>query len=338
MDYAGFLIRLLSIGVIVLLLISVIASSKNKQHRKGNLSITKLNEGYQAMKSELSKHLMDKKALKKDLKAQKKQKKADSKQKPSAENEPKRVYVLDFDGDMKASAVASLREEITAVLSVAKITDEVVVRLESPGGVVHGYGLAASQLQRIRDKGIPLTVTVDKVAASGGYMMACVADKIVAAPFAILGSIGVVAQVPNIHRLLERNTIDVELHTAGKYKRTLTMLGENTDDGREKFKQDLEDTHDLFKRFVAQNRPSLDVDAVATGETWYGSEAIANQLADAVMTSDSYLEQFYAEMDVLKVTYSQPKPLTERLGFGVLSALEQKATTWLSSVLNHRGY
>lgn len=337
-DYAGFLIRLLSIGVIILLLISVIASSRGKQQLRGNLSVTKLNEGYHTMKSELSKHLLDKKAFKKEQKAEKKQKKAGHKSQSSADSETKHVYVLDFDGDLKASAVTSLREEITAVLSVAKPSDEVVVRLESPGGVVHGYGLAASQLQRIRDKGIPLTVTVDKVAASGGYMMACVADKIVAAPFAILGSIGVVAQVPNIHRLLERNTIDVELHTAGKYKRTLTMLGENTDEGREKFKQDLEDTHDLFKRFVAQNRPSLDVDAVATGETWYGSEAIDNRLADAVMTSDSYLEQFYADVDVLKVKYTEPKALTERLGFGVLSALETKATSWLSKLLTHRGY
>lgn len=246
--------------------------------------------------------------------------------------------MLDFDGDMKASAVQSLREEITAVLSVASADDEVVVRLESPGGVVHGYGLAASQLQRIRDRGIPLTVTVDKVAASGGYMMACVADKIVAAPFAILGSIGVVAQIPNIHRLLERNTIDVELHTAGKYKRTLTMLGENTEEGREKFKQDLEDTHDLFKRFVSQNRPVLDIDAIATGETWYGSEAIDNKLADAVMTSDTYLEQYYHDFDVLQVTFREPKALTERLGLSILSAVEQKATGWLSKVLHHRGF
>ncbi|MEC8483301.1 MAG: protease SohB, partial [Pseudomonadota bacterium] len=274
-DYAGFLIRLLSIALIILLILSVVASGKSKQRKGGNLTISKLNEGYQAMKSELSKQLFDKKTLKQHQKALKKQKKEEQKQKVDQE-EKKRVYVIDFDGDMKASAVQSMREEITAILSVATAKDEVVVRLESPGGVVHGYGLAASQLQRIKDKGVPLTVTVDKVAASGGYMMACVADKIVAAPFAILGSIGVVAQVPNIHRLLERNTIDVELHTAGKYKRTLTMLGENTDEGREKFKQDLEDTHELFKRFVSTNRPVLDIETIATGETWYGSEAVEN--------------------------------------------------------------
>ncbi|RUM50726.1 MAG: protease SohB, partial [Marinomonas sp.] len=319
-DYAGFLIRLLSIALIILLILSVVASGKSKQRKGGNLTISKLNEGYQAMKSELSKQLFDKKTLKQQQKALKKQKKEEQKQKVDQE-EKKRVYVIDFDGDMKASAVQSMREEITAILSVATAKDEVVVRLESPGGVVHGYGLAASQLQRIKDKGIPLTVTVDKVAASGGYMMACVADKIVAAPFAILGSIGVVAQVPNIHRLLERNTIDVELHTAGKYKRTLTMLGENTDEGREKFKQDLEDTHELFKRFVSTNRPVLDIETIATGETWYGSEAVENKLADSVMTSDAYLEQFYADYDVLQVSYRETKGLTERIGLGVFSAL-----------------
>lgn len=336
-DYAGFLIRLLSIALIILLILSVVASGKSKQRKGGNLTISKLNEGYQAMKSELSKQLFDKKTLKQQQKALKKQKKEEQKQKVDQE-EKKRVYVIDFDGDMKASAVQSMREEITAILSVATAKDEVVVRLESPGGVVHGYGLAASQLQRIKDKGIPLTVTVDKVAASGGYMMACVADKIVAAPFAILGSIGVVAQVPNIHRLLERNTIDVELHTAGKYKRTLTMLGENTDEGREKFKQDLEDTHELFKRFVSTNRPVLDIETIATGETWYGSEAIENKLADSVMTSDAYLEQFYADYDVLQVSYRETKGLTERIGLGVFSALEQKATKWLSKAIHHRGF
>ncbi len=338
-DYAGFLIRLLSIALIVLLIVAVVAGSKGKQ-RKGNLSVVKLNEGYKAMKEELRKQLHDKKALKKEQKALKKEQKAKAKEKSKETSEApvKRVYVLDFDGDIKASAVSSLREEVSAILSVATQQDEVVVRLESPGGVVHGYGLAASQLQRIRDKDIPLTVTVDKVAASGGYMMACVANKIVAAPFAILGSIGVVAQVPNIHRLLDKSNIDVELHTAGKYKRTLTMLGENTDEGREKFKQDLEDTHDLFKRFVSGNRPVLDMDTIATGETWYGSEALENHLADEVMTSDAYLEQFYADTDVLHVSYREPKPLTERFGMSVLSAVETKATGWLTKILTTKGY
>ncbi|MBJ7538860.1 protease SohB [Marinomonas sp. C1424] len=340
-DYAGFLLKLVSVALVIGFLLAAVAGSKKKS-QPGSLSVTKLNEGYDDMKAELDKQLLDKKTLKNLAKEKKKQEKQDKKlhKKSAKEEEPskKRLYVLDFDGDIKASAVSTMREEITAVLSVAKPEDEVVVRLESGGGVVHGYGLAASQLQRIREAKIPLTVCVDKVAASGGYMMACVADKIIAAPFAILGSIGVVAQVPNVHRLLDKSLIDVELHTAGRYKRTLTMLGKNTDEGREKFKQDLEDTHDLFKRFVSAQRPQLDIENIATGDTWYGSEALDNKLVDVVMTSDAYLVSHYADTEVVQVTYKQPKGMAERLGLSFFSALEQKAVSWVGKLTQSRGY
>lgn len=341
-DYAGFLLKLASIVIAIGVVLTMIGNSKGKS-RSGSLSVTKLNDSYDQMKSELDQQLLDKKALKEKTKERKKQKKEEKKTHKKmhsldAENIKKRLYVLDFDGDIKASAVTTMREEITAVLSVARPEDEVVVRLESGGGVVHGYGLAASQLQRIREANIPLTVCVDKVAASGGYMMACVADKIIAAPFAILGSIGVVAQIPNVHRLLDKNMIDVELHTAGRYKRTLTMLGKNTDEGREKFKQDLEDTHDLFKRFVSTQRPSLDIDAIATGDTWYGSEAVDNRLVDQVMTSDAYLVSHYEQADVIHIAYKQRKAMSERLGLSLFSAFEQKAVAWISKVIQSRGY
>jgi len=169
-------------------------------------------------------------------------------------------------------------------------------------------------------------------------MMACVANKIVAAPFAILGSIGVVAQVPNVHRLLDKSLIDVELHTAGKYKRTLTMLGKNTDEGREKFKQDLEDTHGLFKRFVSEQRPQLDIEEIATGDTWYGREALENKLVDDVMTSDAYLVAQYKDSEVVQVSYKQPKGMAERFGLSVFSAFEQKAVTWLGKLTQSRGF
>ncbi|MEP3351419.1 MAG: protease SohB [Marinomonas sp.] len=342
-DYAGFLLKLISIGIFIVVILAMIASGKRKT-QPGSLSVTKLNESYDAMKAELDRQLLDKKDLKNKEKEKKKAAKLEKKaQKKTAKEEAvaeekKRLYVLDFDGDIKASAVTSMREEITAVLSVAKPQDEVVVRLESGGGVVHGYGLAASQLQRIREANIPLTVCVDKVAASGGYMMACVADKIIAAPFAILGSIGVVAQVPNVHRLLDKSLIDVELHTAGRYKRTLTMLGKNTDEGREKFKQDLEDTHGLFKRFVSSQRPQLEIEDIATGDTWYGSEALENKLVDAVMTSDAYLVSHYDNADVIQVTYKQPKGMAERFGLSVFSAFEQKAVSWFGKLTQSKGY
>ena len=112
---------------------------------------------------------------------------------------------------------------------------------------------------------IGMNATFDKVAASGGYMMACIGDRILSAPFAVLGSIGVVAQIPNLHRLLKKHDVDYEVLTAGEYKRTLTVFGENTDKGRQKFQEDLELTHVLFKDFVSRYRPQLDIDQVLGG-------------------------------------------------------------------------
>ncbi len=232
----------------------------------------------------------------------------------AATKEPgRRVFVLDFHGDLQASATAALREEISALLQIADNRDEVVLRLESSGGMVHAYGLAASQLQRLRDRGLTLTVCVDKVAASGGYMMACVGQRIVAAPFAIIGSIGVVAQLPNLHRLLQRRDVDIELHTAGAFKRTLTLLGENTPEGREKFRQELDETHALFKQFVRQHRNRLDIDRVATGEHWYGTQALELRLVDEISTSDDYLLRLLDQAQLYRLRYRVPRPLSRRL-------------------------
>lgn len=267
---------MLAIAALAVLAVSL---GQRKNRQKGELQLTDLGEQYREMQREMRLARMGDAEQKIWSKQFKKQTKADGKLKKqraksgAVEVTKPCLYVLDFKGSMDAHEVTSLREEISAVLAAATPQDEVLLRLESPGGVVHGYGLAASQLERLRKGGIRLTVAVDKVAASGGYMMACVADRIVAAPFAIIGSIGVVAQIPNFHRLLKKNDIDVELHTAGQFKRTLTLFGENTEQGREKFREDLNETHELFKQFVHQQRPSLDIDSVATGEHWFGSQA-----------------------------------------------------------------
>ncbi len=239
-----------------------------------------------------------------------------------------RVWVIDFKGSMDAHEVNALREEVTAVLAVAKPGDRAVVRLESPGGVVHGYGLAASQLQRLRDKNIPLTVTVDKVAASGGYMMACVAEKIIAAPFAIVGSIGVVAQIPNFNRFLKSKDIDIELHTAGQYKRTLTLLGENTEEGRQKFREDLNETHHLFKEFVQRMRPALDIEQVATGEHWYGQQALEKGLVDEINTSDEVILGLMEGREVLNVRYMQRKKLIDRVTGSAAESADRLLLRW----------
>ena len=249
-----------------------------------------------------------------------------------------KIYILDFKGDIQASAVENLREEITLILATAKAgKDRVVVRLESPGGAVHGYGLAAAQLVRLRDAGFNLTICVDKVAASGGYMMACIANEIVSAPFAVVGSIGVVAQVPNFNRLLKEHHVDFELYTAGQFKRTVTMFGENTAEGKAKFEEELQQTHELFKHFVEKYRPQLNVEKVATGEHWYGKDALELNLVDKLQTSDEYLLSLLAQHDVYVIDTRRKPTLGEKLGLqaaqmadGLVPAVMNKVMETLS--------
>ena len=322
LEYAGFLARAVTVLVVIVVILAMMTALRSRgRTRAGELLVTSLNDFYSELKDTIELNVLDKTQLKARRKALSAQEKQDKK----AGLNKARVFVLDFDGDIKASAADSLRHEITALLAVAQPTDEVVLRLESGGGMVHSYGLASSQLARIRDAKIPLTVCVDKVAASGGYMMACIGDKILSAPFAVLGSIGVVAQLPNIHRLLKKNNIDVEILTAGEHKRTLTMLGENTEQGREKFLQDLQTTHDLFKKFVVRYRPQLDIDAVATGEVWLGTDAREQQLVDQLQTSDEYLSKRAAEADLYALQFVQKKSLQERVGLSAGAALEHVA-------------
>lgn len=334
-QYFFFLAKAVTVLVVVLLIVLAIAASKGRPRRsEGTLSVVRVNDRFSRMAERLGQAVLSKSARK----AQDKQRKQDAKAKAkAADNDAKgRVFVLNFHGDIKASALENLRHEVTAVLDIARSQDEILVRLESGGGMVHAYGLAASQLVRIRDAGIPLTITVDKVAASGGYMMACIADRILVAPFAMLGSIGVVAQLPNFHRLLKKHQVDFEMLTAGEYKRTLTLFGENTDKGREKFQEDLENIHQLFKRFVAQYRPALDVESVATGEVWFGTEALDKQLADEVKTSDQYLSERVREADVFELNYQQRKRLQDRLSGGMAQAVDRLLLTWVSRFHNQR--
>ncbi|MBB1520915.1 protease SohB [Aquipseudomonas guryensis] len=334
MDYAEFLLRTVTLVVAVIVVLVTIAALRSKGRSKGSghLDVHKLNDFYKALRERLEHALLDKAELKARHKAEAKQAKIDKK----AGTSKPRVFVLDFDGDIKASATDSLRHEVTALLSMASATDEVVVRLESGGGMVHSYGLASSQLARIRDAGIPLTICVDKVAASGGYMMACVGQKILAAPFAILGSIGVVAQLPNVHRLLKKHDIDFEVLTAGEYKRTLTVFGENTDKGREKFQEDLETTHVLFKNFVARYRAQLVIDEIATGEVWLGIAALEKQLVDELKTSDEYLAERAREADLFHLHYAEKKSLPERFGLAASVALDRVLLNWWNRLHQQR--
>jgi len=318
LEYGSFLLKVITIVVAIIIVIGVAASAGRKASQEG-LEVENLNKKYKGLATALREAVLNKGERKKAAKEEKKRQKAQAK----GSSDRPRSFIINFKGDLKATAVPSLREEVSAVLDVACADDEVIVCLENHGGVVHEHGLAASQLARIRDRDIPLIVCVDKVAASGGYLMACVASRIYAAPFAILGSIGVLAQIPNFNRLLDSHGVDFEQVTAGKYKRTVTMFGENTDEERAKLKEELEDVHRLFKAAISKYRPQLDLDKVATGEHWYGSTALELDLADEIKTSDEVLTERAIERDLYQLSYRIKQPLQKRLMANIDSTLEK---------------
>ena len=351
-DYLVFLFEAATVVAAILVVLSAMAtfSARRRHAPKGALEVIRLNDYLDDLRHGLEQAMLSRgqyrKAARREAKKARRTAKKEAKQAARSQDAPEaaaesdtdgaqaqepaksRVYALTFEGDMDATKVSHLRHEINAVLTKAGSGDEVVVRVKSFGGRVHGYGLAASQLQRVREHGINLVVAVDQVAASGGYLMAAVANKVIAAPFAVVGSIGVVAEIPNVHRLLKKNDVDVEVITAGRYKRTLTVLGENTDEGRRKFTEEMEDLHVLFQEFVNEQRPGVELEKVATGEAWYGRRAIELNLVDEIATSDEYLMRRCAEADVFEVRWVEHKKPLERLLGEVESGLKQ-VVQWL---------
>lgn len=308
-QYGLFLVELLSAVVLLAaaVLFMILLSRRHSDH-VGSMNVEKLNDKFDETRDAVNRVLLDKKAFRHQKKELSK-KSRDERDK----DERERVYVLDFKGDVHASANVSLREEINAILSVARKGETVLLRLENAGGTVHEHGLAASQLLRLKSHDLKLVIAVDKVAASGGYLMACVADTILAAPFAIVGSIGVLTQLPNFHRWLESRGVDFEQVTAGKFKRTLTVFGENTDEDRAKVREELEEIHALFKARISEYRPQVDIEAVATGEHWYGVKALELALVDAIQTSDEYVRERVAEADVYRFEFRRKKTVHERV-------------------------
>ncbi|MFD2110586.1 protease SohB [Thiorhodococcus fuscus] len=324
-DYGLFLAKTLTLLLGIVVLLVLVFRLRQGSDQSERLEVTDLGERHRNLASSLKEFSLSRKEYKVFLKAERRREKEREKERADSR---KRLFVIDFKGDIRASEVGALRMLVTALLLEAREGDEVLVRLDNAGGMVSEHGLAASQLARIRSKGIPLTVAVDKVAASGGYLMACVADRIIAAPFAVLGSIGVLAELPNFHRLLDRYGVDFELHTAGAHKRTLTLFGENTDEGRAKLCEQLEETHRLFKTFVAEYRPDLDLDQVATGEYWHGQRAVELGLVDSIQTSDDFLLDASQGRDLLQLKYRAAKKPIERLLSAIQSTLDRAFVTW----------
>jgi serine protease SohB len=332
-EYGLFLLETVTVVaavVVVLAAVVVIGSRAVRGHRPGRrgLQVDNLNRKYEDLSFALRSRTMPAKAAKAQAKALKKQRKALDAARPapmsprpggapaegpSGAGARPRVFVLDFHGDMRATEVAALREEVTAIVTVARPGDEVVVRLENPGGLISDQGLAAAQLMRLRSRGLRLVVAVDKVAASGGYMMACVADRILAAPFAVVGSIGVIAEIPNLYRLLDRSGIEFEQVTGGEFKRTVTPFTRTTQAKREKLTSQIEDVHALFKEFVGRHRPQLDLERVGTGEHWYGPRAVELGLVDELVTSDDHLLARSADADLYTVSWSPGRTPARKL-------------------------
>jgi len=318
-DYGLFLAKLGTVAVAIVVVVGVIvALTKRGAHQEG-LLVEHLNKRLEGLGDTVRLAVQGKDQFKHTFKERKKE----AKELAKKGSQRKRVYVIDFKGDIRATATTSLREEVSAVLAVASEDDQVLVRLENSGGTVHEHGLAASQLLRIKEKNIPLIISVDKVAASGGYLMACVASRIIAAPFAIVGSIGVIAQLPNFNRFLEDKGVDFEQITAGRYKRTVTMFGKNTDEDRGKLKEEIEDVHELFKMQILGHRPQIDIERIATGEHWYGTRALELGLIDEIRTSDDFLSEAATECDLYGVTFKRKKSLSERLLGGAESLLSR---------------
>ena len=330
-EYGMFVAKVVTTVIAIVVVISAVSVSGGRGRRgikRGTVRVSKLNEHFEELRDSLREVVLDKQSLKSLRKEEKKQAKADKKEAKavrknqsdddsgeiSTAGSTKRVYVINFKGNIAADAVVCLREEVSAILSLATPDDEVLVRLESPGGMVHAYGLASSQLVRLKHAQIPLTVCVDKVAASGGYMMACLANKLVAAPFAIIGSIGVLVQLPNFHRVLKKHEVDYEIISAGEFKRTLTTFGEITEKGRDKVREDVETIHGIFKHWVKEHRPSVDIDKIATGETWLGTQAKERYMVDEIHTSDECILSACETADVFEVEYELPKSFQEKLG------------------------
>lgn len=320
-EYGLFLAKVITIVIALLIVIGAVAAMRTRSRPRERLELRRLNRRYREMLKRIESELAPRRSPWR-IKARRRAARQDERK--HAADRP-RLFILDFHGDLRASATESLREEVSAVLTAARPEDKVLLRLESAGGLVHNYGLAASQLIRLRERRIHLTVSIDRVAASGGYLMACVADHLIAAPFAIVGSVGVVAQVPNFHRVLKRHEVDFELHTAGEFKRTLTLFGENTDAARAKFREELEEVHQLFKNYIARYRPTIDVDRIATGEYWLGERARELGLVDEIGTSDDFVLARLETTELISLRLRRREPMARRLSLGLESLLMRLA-------------
>ncbi|KZX82185.1 hypothetical protein A3715_00045, partial [Oleiphilus sp. HI0009] len=292
-----------------------------KKNSDGRIIVKSLNEEYQEIQDALLKF--------KPLKPIK----SSSIRKFKASPNKQSIFVLDFKGDKTASSVGSLSKEVSAILSVAKPNDEVFLRLESPGGTITGYGLASQQLIRLREAGIRLVVSVDEIATSGGYMMAAVGDRIIASPTSMLGSIGVIMEVPNFYNLLDRAGVQFHQFTAGKHKRLVSMTNKIGDAAKDQINQDLEKSHELFKNHVHTYRNSVNLESVSHGDVWSAKYCLDNKLVDDLMTSEAYLFDRASRANIFHISWDVERSFSDKLS----SFAAQASINTLDKVALHYG-
>lgn len=244
----------------------------------------------------------------------------------------KTAVLLSFNGDINATEVIEFGRAVSMIVQMKDLVSEVYIIINSGGGVVNGYGLLASEIERLHYSEIETYALIDQVAASGGYMAACVANHVVAAPFAYIGSIGVVSEMPNFNQILSDNGINIEQHTAGKSKRTVTPLGKITDEDRNEFKKKLERIHRSFINHVSHYRNINDADEnknsiIFSGDYWIAEETVELELGlvDEISTSQEFLLDKMKEYNIIEITFQENK--TKKSKLSLLNSL----TTLFSS-------
>lgn len=214
--------------------------------------------------------------------------------------------VLRFEGDTMATGRQDFARMVDEVLHNKERIQRVIVVVNSPGGGVSVYGQMFAGMERMRNAGVDVTACVDTYAASGGYLMSVPAQRIIAAPFAMVGSIGVVSEFMNFNKLLRRLGVEPMTITAGELKRTVTPLSEVTEENKAAYKAQLEAIHRQFIAVVKKYR-EVDADRVCTGNHWTAAESVELKLnlVDGLATSQEYLFEANQTEDLVTISKLQ---------------------------------
>jgi protease-4 len=217
--------------------------------------------------------------------------------------------------------------------------DAILFRVDSPGGSPLASDIVWRAVERARMKK-PVVASLSDVAASGGYYVVCGADRIVAEPATLTGSIGVFAIRPVLSGLLTKLGIGTDSIVMAEHAGVLLSTKNLTLEGRERFRADIRETYNQFIARVAQGRNmSLEaVDEVGQGRVWTGDQALEIGLIDALgglreaALQAKELVGLEPDDDVALLPYPQPKPLAEQLG-DVLGGSQLGVEVWMPSSL-----